>query len=98
MYSLNDLISVKNGDLIQRLQELVKDGLSHVDDCQLCPARGFVCELCPSKEVIFPWFINKVSRCSKCGSCFHIQCFKAKFCPRCARVGARRQSQIENDF
>lgn len=98
MYSLNDLIQVKTGEMLSRLRELVKDGLSHVANCQLCQARGFVCELCPSKEVIFPWFISKVSRCSKCGSCFHLQCFKSGFCPRCARVGARRQSQIENDF
>lgn len=98
MYSLHDLVQVKNGELTPRLQELAKDSMSHVTSCQLCQARGFVCELCPSKDIIFPWFVNKVSRCEKCGSCFHLQCFKSGFCPRCARVGARRRSQLEDDF
>ncbi|KAK6622632.1 hypothetical protein RUM43_008474 [Polyplax serrata] len=98
MYSLQDLIQIKTGELLSRLKDLVKDCLNHVQQCQLCSARGFVCELCPSKDVIYPWFIDKVSKCSQCGACFHYQCFKSGFCPRCARATARRQSAINSDF
>ena len=63
---------------------------------QLCEARGFVCELCCTKDctkVIFPWELTKVTRCDKCGSCFHIECKNELECPRCARLQARRLSK-----
>lgn len=61
---------------------------------QLCQARGFVCELCPSQEVIFPWQLGRVARCSTCGACFHIACWSPSPCPRCTRLSARRQSHV----
>lgn len=68
---------------------------------QLCIARGFVCELCDSKEIIFPWQLIKVSRCDDCGVCFHSRCkiklSNKKECPRCKRLRARRMSnEFEN--
>ncbi|KAL0274218.1 UNVERIFIED_CONTAM: hypothetical protein PYX00_006690 [Menopon gallinae] len=98
MYSVQDLVQVKTGELRERLRDIIRDSFTHVNNCQLCQARGFVCELCPSKEVIFPWVINKVSRCGHCGSCFHLQCFKSGFCPRCARASARKMKQTQDDF
>lgn len=65
---------------------------------QLCQARGFVCELCCSKDVIFPWELSKVSRCEMCGACFHNECkqnFNKSDCPRCIRLHARRISREE---
>ncbi|XP_063236877.1 run domain Beclin-1-interacting and cysteine-rich domain-containing protein isoform X2 [Bacillus rossius redtenbacheri] len=90
VYSLQDLLLVKSGELLARLRDLTATCLEHVARCQLCQARGFVCELCPSKEVIFPWQLGKVSRCVSCGACFHAACSGAAPCPRCARLEARR--------
>jgi len=63
---------------------------------QLCQARGFVCELCASQEVIFPWQLGKVARCSSCGACFHTACWTPSPCPRCTRLSARRQSFVSD--
>ncbi|XP_012541570.1 run domain Beclin-1-interacting and cysteine-rich domain-containing protein isoform X2 [Monomorium pharaonis] len=98
VYSIQDLINVKLGVLYVRLQELVQICCAHIVDCELCQARGFVCELCCSKDVIFPWDLSKVTRCEKCGACFHIDCkhnSNKLECPRCARLHARRISRDE---
>lgn len=92
-FSLRDLCRVRTGELPVDLQALVKTGLAHVDTCVLCQARGFLCELCNCKEVIFPWVLGEVSRCQLCGACFHIKCFDRK-CPRCIRLAARKLSKI----
>lgn len=68
---------------------------------QLCQARGFVCELCNSSEIIYPWELNKVTRCDGCGTCYHLKCLNPKYnskrldCKRCSRLKARRESIIE---
>ncbi|XP_024885568.1 run domain Beclin-1-interacting and cysteine-rich domain-containing protein [Temnothorax curvispinosus] len=98
VYSIQDLINVKLGVLCARLQELVQICCAHIVDCELCQARGFVCELCCSKDVIFPWDLSKVTRCEKCGACFHIDCKHRSDkleCPRCMRLHARRISRDE---
>lgn len=98
VYSIQDLINVKLGVLFVRLQELVQVCCAHIVDCELCQARGFVCELCCSKDVIFPWDLSKVIRCEKCGACFHIDCKQSSDkleCPRCMRLHARRISRDE---
>ncbi|XP_012286389.1 run domain Beclin-1-interacting and cysteine-rich domain-containing protein isoform X2 [Orussus abietinus] len=96
VYSIQDLFQVKTGLLPARLQDIVQACRTHVLDCELCQARGFVCELCGSKDVIFPWQLLKVIRCEQCGACFHIGCkeisTKAE-CPRCTRLQARRLSR-----
>ncbi|RLU20784.1 hypothetical protein DMN91_007398 [Ooceraea biroi] len=98
VYSIQDLINVKQGVLSVRLQDIVETCCVHVADCELCQARGFVCELCGSKDVIFPWDLLKVTRCDKCGACFHTDCKhdSDKFeCPRCMRLHVRRITRDE---
>ncbi|CAL7940368.1 unnamed protein product [Xylocopa violacea] len=98
VYSIQDLMQVKYGILPMRLQELVQMCNIHIVGCELCQARGFVCELCCSKDVIFPWEFSKVSRCDMCGACFHNECkqnFNKVDCPRCIRLHARRISREE---
>ncbi|KZC13033.1 PREDICTED: run domain Beclin-1-interacting and cysteine-rich domain-containing protein [Dufourea novaeangliae] len=96
VYSIQDLIHVKYGILPMRLQELVQVCNMHIVGCELCHARGFVCEVCCSKDVIFPWELSKVSRCEMCGACFHSECKQNKAdCPRCIRLHARRISRDE---
>ncbi|XP_012262879.2 run domain Beclin-1-interacting and cysteine-rich domain-containing protein isoform X1 [Athalia rosae] len=95
VYAIQDFVQVKTGVLPNRLKDLVQDSCNHVMQCELCLARGFVCELCSSKEIIFPWQLIKVTRCDQCGACFHTQCkhkSSKKECPRCKRLQARRTS------
>lgn len=93
IYSIQDLIEVKNGALLTRLSEIVNASLAHVEGCELCQARGFVCELChAAHDVIFPWQLGRVTRCSNCGACFHSACWSPAPCPRCERISARRKS------
>ncbi|XP_076168023.1 run domain Beclin-1-interacting and cysteine-rich domain-containing protein rubicon isoform X2 [Ptiloglossa arizonensis] len=96
VYSIQDLLHVKCGSLPLRLQELVEACNMHIIGCELCQARGFICELCCSKDVIFPWELSKVSRCEMCGACYHNECkqnFNEADCPRCVRLHARRISR-----
>ncbi|XP_076647774.1 run domain Beclin-1-interacting and cysteine-rich domain-containing protein rubicon isoform X2 [Halictus rubicundus] len=98
VYSIQDLVHVKYGTLPMRLQGLVQVCNMHILECELCQARGFVCELCCSKDVIFPWELSKVFRCEMCGACFHNECkqnFKKADCPRCIRLHYRRISRDE---
>ncbi|XP_039279573.1 run domain Beclin-1-interacting and cysteine-rich domain-containing protein isoform X2 [Nilaparvata lugens] len=96
VYSLQDLISSKSGELGERLKELVSNATAHVKSCQLCQVRGFVCEVCRSQEVIYPWELERVVRCMKCGSCFHSNCYSPKLdCPRCLRILQRAASSVQ---
>lgn len=61
---------------------------------QLCQARGFMCEICRKQEVIFPWDIKNVVRCSSCHSCHHIKCYQRQLvCPKCVRINNRNNLQ-----
>ncbi|XP_006837695.1 PREDICTED: uncharacterized protein KIAA0226-like homolog [Chrysochloris asiatica] len=90
LFSLDDLVRIKRGLLLPLLKELLKVSLAHVTDCELCQGRGFICEFCQSKTVIFPFQTATCRRCAVCRACFHKQCFQSSKCPRCARITARR--------
>lgn len=93
-YSISDFINVKNGKLFKTLTVLVKHCENHVNHCQLCQARGFMCEICRKQEVIFPWDIKNVVRCSSCHSCHHIKCYQRQLvCPKCVRINNRNNLQ-----
>ncbi|XP_046892745.1 run domain Beclin-1-interacting and cysteine-rich domain-containing protein isoform X3 [Hypomesus transpacificus] len=64
LFSLNDLGSVRSGELAPRLRDLLKLGSAHVASCVLCQAKGFVCEFCNNdKDIIFPFELHKCQRC-----------------------------------
>eukprot|EP00057_Strongylocentrotus_purpuratus_P007742 XP_011662216.1 PREDICTED: run domain Beclin-1 interacting and cysteine-rich containing protein isoform X2 [Strongylocentrotus purpuratus] len=91
LYSLSDLLNVRSGELEKALAQLVLDGVTHVSQCQLCQAKGFVCELCNKDEVIFPFQLNSTYQCLDCWACYHTTCFlKENKCPKCERILARR--------
>ena len=50
LYSLQDLIEVRNGSLITFLEGVVKHFLDHIHNCVLCLAKGFVCEFCDQQN------------------------------------------------
>ncbi|KAJ1519867.1 hypothetical protein ONE63_004109 [Megalurothrips usitatus] len=101
VYSMMDFEQVKQGELASRLQTLLALGNEHTSQCELCLARGFVCELCTSKEIIFPWQIARVSQCKDCGACYHTKCLSPSACPRCKRISERlkknQESKVQDD-
>lgn len=93
VFSLNDLMAVRAGDLAPKLRDLIKTGSTHITSCVLCQAKGFVCEFCGNdKDIIFPFDLDKCRRCEECSACYHRTCFKNKSaCPRCPRLEERRK-------
>uniref|UniRef100_A0A6P7FP69 Run domain Beclin-1-interacting and cysteine-rich domain-containing protein n=1 Tax=Diabrotica virgifera virgifera TaxID=50390 RepID=A0A6P7FP69_DIAVI len=93
MYSMDDLCKIRSGELIIKLKNLVDICCRHTSECQLCLARGFICEFCGADEVIFPWQMRSVSRCDKCGSCYHMKCWSRQVpCKKCSRIQRRKES------
>ncbi|KAM6292419.1 protein associated with UVRAG as autophagy enhancer [Porphyrio hochstetteri] len=90
LFSLDDLIKIKRGQLLPLLKDILKSSTSHVDGCELCQAKGFICEFCQSADLLFPYQIAKCRRCTECKTCFHKACFKSGGCPKCLRIAARR--------
>ncbi|XP_030584132.1 run domain Beclin-1-interacting and cysteine-rich domain-containing protein isoform X2 [Archocentrus centrarchus] len=100
LFSLNDLMSVRNGELGPRMKELLKLGTVHIAACVLCQAKGFVCEFCGNdKDIIFPFHLNKCQRCEDCHACYHRNCFRTgKDCPRCRRLAERRERMARKNM
>ncbi|NXG82800.1 RUBCL protein, partial [Stercorarius parasiticus] len=90
LFSLDDLVKIKRGQLLPLLKDILKSSTSHVDGCELCQAKGFICEFCQSADLLFPHQIAKCKRCTECKTCFHKACFKSGGCPKCLRIAARR--------
>lgn len=92
VYSLQDLIDVNSGVLLPFLTKIHSLFLTHIkSDCQLCQAKGFVCELCGKDEVIFA-FDPHSTQCKQCRTVFHKICFKSGVCPKCERRQKRSQT------
>ncbi|XP_065702461.2 protein associated with UVRAG as autophagy enhancer isoform X1 [Patagioenas fasciata] len=90
LFSLDDLVKIKRGQLLPLLKDILKCSTSHVDGCELCQAKGFICEFCQSADLLFPYQIAKCKRCTECKACFHKACFKSGGCPKCLRIAARK--------
>ncbi|NWS18582.1 RUBCL protein, partial [Pachyramphus minor] len=90
LFSLDDLVKIKRGQLLPLLKDILKSSVSHVDGCELCQAKGFICEFCQSADLLFPYQTAKCKRCTECKTCFHKACFRSGGCPRCLRISARR--------
>lgn len=94
IYSLEDLSQIKSGALKQVLKSVISFGKQHVLSCMLCCQKGFICELCNSSQIIYPFDTATVYRCVECQCIFHKACFSSKSgpCPRCQRLAARRSA------
>lgn len=93
IWNMNDFVDVKNGEFNGKIEEIIKKLEKHVieEKCELCNARGWLCELCPNskREIIFPWQ-EKIKRCVHCGSCYHEKCYIKKECSKCERLKRHR--------
>ncbi|KAG1679355.1 Pleckstrin y domain-containing family M member 3 [Nymphon striatum] len=91
LYALSDLLNITNGSLIQYLQKIVNFAIKHVLQCRLCSAKGFICEVCNSTKVIYPFELNKTYRCEGCHAVYHAFCMKDhRPCPKCLRMKQRK--------
>ncbi|KAK9301840.1 hypothetical protein QLX08_005948 [Tetragonisca angustula] len=89
-YSVSDLYDISNGILAQHLQKVVEFARNHVINCWLCSQKGFICEICNSPKVIYPFDMESTYRCGACNAVFHAECLNAnKPCPKCERKRKR---------
>lgn len=85
IYSLQDLIDINSGSLLAFLTKTHSVFFTHIkEECELCEAKGFVCEICGKDEVIFA-FDPHAAQCNECRAVYHKSCFKAGVCPKCER-------------
>ncbi|XP_040186789.1 pleckstrin homology domain-containing family M member 1 isoform X3 [Rana temporaria] len=85
-YSLQDLKQISDGMFEPFLQSAVEFACSHVFQCDLCSQRGFICQICNSNEIIYPFQFDTTCRCPECKAVFHIPCKAQQTqCPRCLR-------------
>lgn len=90
LWSMTDFVAVRNGSFLKNITTIIAKCDEHIKECELCTARGFICELCPQKLVIFPWQ-PKIRRCNDCGACCHENCWQSE-CNKCQRLKKRQQS------
>ncbi|XP_050974403.1 protein associated with UVRAG as autophagy enhancer isoform X2 [Labeo rohita] len=98
LFSVDDLIRVKKGQLCTTAKALMQSAVAHINICELCQAKGFICEFCHGEEVIFPFQRDTCTRCQDCRACFHISCFRDESCPKCARLQKRKKLQEDIDL
>ncbi|XP_051997783.1 protein associated with UVRAG as autophagy enhancer [Xyrauchen texanus] len=93
LFSMDDFIGVKKGQLCTTAKAILQSATAHIDICELCQSKGFICEFCHRKEVLFPFQRDTCIRCQDCRACFHISCFHDEACPKCARLQKRKKIQ-----
>ncbi|XP_014297334.1 differentially expressed in FDCP 8 homolog [Microplitis demolitor] len=101
-YSIKDLVDFQNGILMEEIRTACDLMREHITElCELCRARGHLCEICGNDEVIFPWDPSAIS-CQQCNAVHHRVCWSKRNhrCPKCARIEKRRSTndnQINED-
>ncbi|XP_069828259.1 protein associated with UVRAG as autophagy enhancer [Dendropsophus ebraccatus] len=98
LFTLADLFNIKQKTLLPSLRELLAVAIAHVDACELCKAKGFICEFCQNPNVIFPYQTEICRRCEACKACYHKECFKTNDCPKCLRIKAREALINDSPF
>ncbi|XP_014915492.1 pleckstrin homology domain-containing family M member 1 [Poecilia latipinna] len=87
LYSVLDLRQIADGQYGNFLISLVQQASSHVLNCDLCTQRGFICQICHSNDILFPFQFDSTTRCKDCKAVFHLFCKTEKnSCPRCERM------------
>ncbi|XP_054899061.1 pleckstrin homology domain-containing family M member 1 [Poeciliopsis prolifica] len=87
LYSVLDLRQIADGQYGNFLISLVQQASNHVLNCDLCTQRGFICQICHSNDILFPFQFDSTTRCKDCKAVFHLFCKNEKnSCPRCQRM------------
>ena len=85
LYSFSDFQSALSGQLEGHLNSIIRYAVTHIFNCKLCVQKGFFCEICSSREVIYPFQVETTIRCTACFSVYHKRCFGNDCCRKCAR-------------
>lgn len=84
--SLEDLDWLRDGRLEKFISHVVDVYIVHITTCEICKGKGFFCEICNAKQLLF-LFQEGVIQCPKCKNVFHSRCFeRVVSCPKCDRV------------
>ena len=68
---IKDLIDVKENTLVPLLRDVLQQSEKHIrQDCELCKAKGFFCELCREDRIIYPFDLD-TTVCPGCSCVFH---------------------------
>ncbi|XP_065889890.1 uncharacterized protein [Dysidea avara] len=59
VYSLRNLMDLHSGLLLPQLTKALRKAIKHVKKCPLCCQKGFVCEICQSPSVIYPFQLDE---------------------------------------
>ncbi|CAH8452654.1 unnamed protein product [Schistosoma margrebowiei] len=97
LWSMADLHSVHDGKLSITLRALLLPLVEHISICKRCLACGFICEICKSGQILFPFGQVNTAICSGCSACFHRACLHSpnpETCPRCIRRAVKREQLI----
>lgn len=57
-YTLSDLQRIPKRILAEQLRKVVVFGREHIYSCVLCSQKGFICEICHSNSVLYPFDID----------------------------------------
>ncbi|XP_062858691.1 pleckstrin homology domain-containing family M member 1 isoform X2 [Trichomycterus rosablanca] len=95
LYSVLDLMQIADGQYVSVLQSLIQFSSNHVHQCDLCTQRGFICQICNTDEIVFPFQFDATTRCLVCKTVFHSSC-KARTvsCPRCERLQRYKERNL----
>ncbi|XP_071480007.1 differentially expressed in FDCP 8-like [Diadema antillarum] len=94
-YSLQDLLDAEEGSLLSELATIHGDYAVHIRiECQLCQAKGFICELCNRDEILYP-FDMIATVCANCSAVYHRDCYykRSGECPKCLRMSQRASTE-----
>ena len=101
IYSLRDFVETAQGTLLPALHSIAEGFIVHIKNCQLCRAKGFICEFCNEEKPIYPFQLKTVVQCVGCKSFFHRRCYKKEKCPKCLRklmLKHERQYKAELEY
>uniref|UniRef100_A0A7E4V0H7 Phorbol-ester/DAG-type domain-containing protein n=1 Tax=Panagrellus redivivus TaxID=6233 RepID=A0A7E4V0H7_PANRE len=99
IYSMLDFLAIENGNLLDMLRPIVDCGKKHIESCQSCRQRSFICSVCMNQnELLYPFQLEKSYQCDACGDMMHLRCYKRVKknwrCARCDRI--RRKSPVSD--
>ncbi|XP_065891104.1 protein associated with UVRAG as autophagy enhancer-like isoform X2 [Dysidea avara] len=90
IYSLRNLVDLHSGLLLPQLTKAIRKAIKHVKKCPLCCQKRFVCEICQSPSVIYPFQLDETFQCKDCKALYHKRCRRSAGCPKCKRLEKRK--------
>ncbi|KAK6302061.1 hypothetical protein J4Q44_G00281140 [Coregonus suidteri] len=95
LYSVMDLQQIAEGTYEAYFNMLIGFASNHIQQCDHCTQKGYICQNCHASDIIFPFQFDTTARCKECKAMFHATCkAQSPSCPRCLRL----QQYLERDL